>query len=87
MIRQETVNEFSERVTVEQCGTNHAQFVKREYVVVDERFLDDGQTEAAGIDKAIAQRDCEHHPDSLLAKLLVYAIGKATSVGQCHDLP
>jgi hypothetical protein len=45
---------------------DHVQFIDREYAIVNQRFLDDVETESASIDKSIAQRDREHQENPVL---------------------
>ena len=66
MICGKTVEKLAACITVVQRCTDHAQFIDCEYAVVDQRFFNNIEAEAAGIDKAIAERDREHDADSVL---------------------
>ena len=65
MICGEAVQQLAERITIEQRRANQPQVFHREYALVDQRLFDDREAEAAGIDKAVAERNGQHHPNSI----------------------
>src|SRR5690606_33579525 len=62
VIGEEAVDELACRVGVEQRGADQPEIDRREDARVDERFLDDGQREAAGVGEPVAQRDRDEDP-------------------------
>ncbi len=67
VIGEEAVRQLADSIGVEQCGTDEAEVGGAEDAGIDERFLDDAEREAAGVDDAVAERDREHHAQAMAA--------------------
>jgi hypothetical protein len=66
VIGEEAIGELANGICIEQGGADRAQLSGPEHARVDQRFLHHAQGEPAGIDHAIAQRDCEHHSQAMV---------------------
>jgi hypothetical protein len=66
VIGKKAVDQFAEGVSVKKRGADHAKLDRREDAFVEQRFLDDGQGQPAGIRKSVSQRDGDHHAHAML---------------------
>ena len=71
MIRQESVDELPEGVGVEERRPDHAKVLYGEDTAVDQRLLDDRESQATGVKEAIAQRDRQHDANPVFPVLRV----------------
>jgi hypothetical protein len=53
---------------------------------IDDRFLDDREPKATGIDEAVAERNGQHHADAVPAKFCVDIGGGGLCQGHCLSL-
>ena len=65
MIGEKAVHELADGIGIEKCRADQAEIGRREDAGIDQRLLDDRQCQAAGIDEAVADRDGDHHAQSM----------------------
>ena len=87
MIGQEAIEELAERIAIEKCSTNHAEFFDVENAAVNQRFFDDRQAQSAGVNEAVAERYREHDAQSVFAKKRINVRRRRTGLRHCHFVP
>ena len=65
VVGEEAVDELAERVRVEEGGADEAEVLGREDALVDQRLLDDGEREPAGVGKRVAEGDRNEDAESV----------------------
>ncbi len=86
VIGKKSVEELAQSVAVKKCRADRAELLDRVDAVVDDRFLDDRETQPAGINEAVAERYRQHHAYAVPAKFCIDVGGGGLCQGHYSSL-